>query len=129
MALFGRGKKQEETAEEQVTEKKAPAQVQLTRKAVGPTNLSHILVKPRITEKATDNTAQGVYVFEIATTATKPQVAGAIEEAYKVKPLKIRIARYPHKVVRNARTGKYGVKSGGKKAYVYLKPGDSISIM
>jgi hypothetical protein len=32
------------------------------------------------------------------------------------------------KSVRHARTGKTGMKGGGKKAYVYLKSSDSINI-
>jgi len=52
----------------------------------------------------------------------------AVKELYKVTPRKITIATIPHKSVRSARTGKVGVKGGGKKAYVYLNKGETIAI-
>lgn len=88
-----------------------------------------VLRAPHITEKASDGIARGVYVFDVAMNATKPQVKAAIKRVYKVDPTHIRIVRIPHKSTRNARTGMRGVKGGGKKAYVYLKKGDQISVM
>jgi len=126
MALFGNKKKEKRPAITDVSLSAVPARSPVVAMSA---DLSGVLVKPRITEKATDSTARGVYVFEVTEEATKPQIAEAVWQIYKVRPAKIRIARFPHKVVRNARTGKYGVKSGGRKAYVYLKPGESISIM
>ncbi len=86
-----------------------------------------IIKRPRITEKATDARARGVYVFEIEDTAGKHSIATAIRELYKVSPAKVRIVRTPRKkiVVR----GKRGTKPGVKKAYVYLAPGDKIEIV
>lgn len=127
MALFGKKK------EEQVEIAVAAEETLRDRKPVRTTgtknDYAHILVHPHITEKATDNTARGVYVFRVASDANKKQIAMAIRQMYKVNPVKIRITRIPEKAVRNARTGISGVKSGGKKAYVYLKEGDSISVM
>ncbi|HEY4516132.1 MAG TPA: 50S ribosomal protein L23 [Candidatus Paceibacterota bacterium] len=88
------------------------------------TKYSNVILRPRITEKATALSEKGVYVFEIAPEANKISVAKAIKAYFDVTPIKVRIVLNPSKnvVVR----GKRGVKSGVKKAYVYLKKGDKI---
>ena len=88
---------------------------------------SNIILRPHITEKATLSAEGFVYVFEIASRASKYNVARAITEQYKVTPLKIRTVTIPSKntFVR----GKRGVSSGYKKAYVYLKKGDKIDLV
>lgn len=90
---------------------------------------STILLRPRLTEKAVDGMGRNVYVFEVAQRANKVQIKTAIQEVYKVDPVKIAITAIPSKEKRDRRTGKFGTKSGGKKASVYLKEGQSISIM
>ena len=90
--------------------------------------LSHVIIKPRITEKSTWHSAQGVYVFDIDLSANKNQVAQAMRAIYKVTPRKVHIVTVKSKAKRSARTGKLGVKSGGKKAYVYLKRGETINL-
>lgn len=119
MALFGRSKKEtKETA--------AAASVATTGSTQQ--NLSHVLVAPRITEKATVVSGASVYVFNIAPSATKRQVKQAVERYYKVTPRMVRVVSIPVKRVRNMRTGQTGMKHGGKKAYVYLKKGETITI-
>ena len=88
---------------------------------------SHILKHARITEKASMHQAGSVYTFDVAAAATKRDIAKAVQSLYKVKPVKVAIVQVPTKMTRNMRTGKMGVKRGGKKAYVYLKQGDSIT--
>lgn len=87
-----------------------------------------VLQSPRITEKATFMSGVGAYVFDVTTDATKTQIKEAVQSVYNVKPEKIRIVNVRSKIVRNMRTGKRGVKQGGKKAYVYLKKGETITI-
>ena len=89
---------------------------------------AHILRHAHITEKATAHALMSSYVFEVAPRATKREIIFAVRELYKVTPRKVTIAAIPHKSVRSARTGKIGVKGGGKKAYVYLKKGETITI-
>lgn len=92
-------------------------------------DLSHALVSPRVTEKATDlQSLHNAYVFDISASATKNDIAQAVRQMYKITPLKIRVVTVRSKTKRNARTGKTGVQSGGRKAYVFLKKGDSITI-
>ena len=90
-------------------------------------DLSHILRRPRVTEKASMKAETGVYAFEIDVSATKNDVAAAVKKLYNVSPIKIAVVPIPPKnvIVRNKR----GVKKGGKKAYVYLKEGDKIEFV
>ena len=70
----------------------------------------------------------GVYTFDVAERATKQDIAAAVRQTYKVTPRKVRIVVVPSKTTRSMKTGRTGVKSGGKKAYVYLKSGETITI-
>jgi ribosomal protein L23 len=115
MALFSR--KKNEVKEE------AAAPVTVSTR-----DLSHVLIQPRITEKATMASSMSVYVFDVAASATKREIQSAVERYYKVTPRLVRVVTGPAKSVRNMRTGQRGVKQGGKKAYVYLKKGETITI-
>jgi large subunit ribosomal protein L23 len=87
-----------------------------------------VLLRPRMSEKAIVGADKaGVYVFEVGKEATKKQIAASVKAEYKVTPLKVRTAKIMEKAV--FVRGKHGVKSGGKKAYVYLKKGDKIEII
>lgn len=87
-----------------------------------------VLHNPRITEKATNHQAAGIYTFDVAQNATKRAVVAAVSLIYKVTPKKVRMVRIPAKIKRSQRTGARGVSRGGKKVYVYLKKGDTITI-
>lgn len=115
MALFG--------------SKKEVSKSGVTAPRTGTTDIVGVLRAPHITEKASDGMARGVYVFDVALSATKPQIKAAVKRVYNVNPTHIRVVRIPRKETRNVRTGVRGVKGGGKKAYVYLKKGDQISVM
>lgn len=83
-----------------------------------------IILRPRITEKATAVSSGNVHTFEIAQKATKKQVAAAVKAFYKVVPIKINIVKNPAKKI--LVRGKKGKVPEVKKAYVYLKEGDKI---
>jgi len=121
MALFSKKKN---------TEKKTAVTVKpaFVRAEGGKFELSHVIVKPRITEKSTWHSAEGVYVFDVALNANKQQIAQAVRAIYTVTPRKVRIVTIPSKRKRSVRTGKLGMKGGGKKAYVYLKKGETINL-
>lgn len=91
-------------------------------------DLSHVLKHARITEKATMHSADGVYTFDIAENASKRDIMQAMQLIYKVHPRKVRVVKVPTKKRRNPRTGKIGITKEGKKAYVYLKKGETITI-
>ena len=86
-----------------------------------------VIVSPRMTEKAVlSQEAKGVYVFNVKRDSTKKQIAASVKTDYKVTPLKVRTSQVPSK--EKFSRGKWGVKGGGKKAYVYLKKGDKIAV-
>ena len=87
-------------------------------------DLSSILIRPHVTEKATKTSESSVYAFQINPKATKGEVAKALKLKYKITPRKIATVTIPAKsvVVR----GKPGTKSGYKKAYVYLAKGQKL---
>lgn len=124
MALFQRKKTEEKT--EKKLEK--PSGTVSVRESSGMGNLSDVLRNPRITEKATTHSTLGVYTFDVAENATKRSVSQAISALYKVTPRKVRIVPVPSKIKRSVRTGARGVSRGGRKAYVYLKKGETITI-
>lgn len=137
MALFGKKKdpvvKAEDTKETKTPAKKAEVKVEKETVTVssikGRENIARVLTSPRVTEKATLGIDKGVYVFDIAPDANKKQIKEAIKLMYNVEPVKVHVTKIAKKKTRNARTGIRGTKAGGKKAYVYLKKGDTISIM
>ena len=87
-----------------------------------------VLLGAHMSEKAiVSSDKAGVYVFKVAKTANKKIISEAVKKTYKVAPLKIRVARIPEKNI--FMRGKWGVKGGGKKAYVYLKRGDKIELI
>ena len=91
------------------------------------TDIASILIRPRITEKATTVSEFSVYVFEVWSKSGKDEIKKAFVEKYKVVPVKVTTVTVPAKkvVVR----GKRGVKAGFKKAYIYLKKGEKIEII
>ncbi len=89
---------------------------------------SHILLSPRITEKGAYLSAQGAYVFNVATDANKKEIAEAVQEVFKVMPRKVTIVPVPRKQVMTRGSRKLGMTAGGKKAYVFLKKGETIEL-
>ena len=89
---------------------------------------AHILRHARITEKATMHSLESIYVFDVSERATKRDIVMAIRDIYNVTPRMVRVASIPTKSTRNPRTGVTGTKRGGKKAYVFLKKGETIMI-
>lgn len=88
----------------------------------------NVLLRPRITEKSVIGADKnGVYVFEVSENSNKTSIAASVKKLYKVTPVKVRVAKIPSKAV--FVRGKRGVKTGGKKAYVYLKKGDKIELL
>ncbi len=86
-----------------------------------------ILKTPRITEKASLLSSRNVHVFNVPLSATKKEVAQAIAAQYKVKPVRVNMVSIPAKnvTVRNKR----GRTARGKKAYVFLKKGDTLKLV
>ena len=92
-------------------------------------NLDAIIVGPRITEKSVQLGEQNVYTFTVKRDATKYEVRDAVKALYKVTPVKVNIVnKAPAKRMVGSRNRAKHVK-GMKKAYVYLKKGDTINLV
>jgi len=85
-----------------------------------------VLVRPMVTEKATNLSSVNQYVFMIDNDANKIEVAKAVFEVYGVKPTEVNIIKVKGKKVNRGKiTGK---RKDFKKAIVTLKKGESISV-
>ncbi len=86
-----------------------------------------LIKKPWVTEKATDLSAQGKYVFIVARDATKPEIKKAINAIYKVDATAVNVVNHPAKKKRFG-AGLKGTQEGYRKAVVTLKEGQKIDI-
>ncbi len=97
-----------------------------SEKALAYSNLENVLLAPWLSEKALIGTEKGVYVFNVPLRANKLEVKKAVERVFKVVPTAVNIVnvRGKSKSLRTKRG--FGVRSKRRKAYVYLKKGDTI---
>jgi large subunit ribosomal protein L23 len=119
MAIF-KSKKEKTSANGLVTKKEK------TQKTHNSLDYSSILVRQRITEKGTKIGQSNAYVFDVAPGANKILITKAVQHYFNVKAKKVRIVQVPNK--RKLVRGREGVKTGGKKAYVYLNKADKMTI-
>ena len=84
------------------------------------------IVSPVITEKTTMLSEQNKVVFRVSKDATKPQIAEAIENLFKVSVVKVNTLNVKGKTKRFR--GRVGRRSDVKKAIVTLAEGQSIDI-
>lgn len=85
-----------------------------------------LIKKPLVTEKSTGLNEIGKYVFMVKPRATKPEIRKAIQEIYKVTPLRVNIVNVPGKTRRFR--GLRAKASGYRKAVVTLRPGEKIDL-
>jgi large subunit ribosomal protein L23 len=83
-----------------------------------------IIRAPLITEKMTMLTEKNQFGFKVATDATKPEIAAAVEALFNVKVTSVNTLIQKGKTKRFK--GRPGVRSDVKKAIVTLAPGQSI---
>ena len=78
-----------------------------------------IIIRPIITERATAGAADKKYVFEVAKSANKIEIAKAVEEIFGVKVAKVNTLNMQGKA---KRTGRFpaGRRANWKKAMVTL---------
>jgi large subunit ribosomal protein L23 len=92
------------------------------------TNLKHydIIRTPVVTEKATLQAENNKVVFNVAKTATKPEIKAAVEQLFSVKVKSV------NTLLRKGKTKRFrgiiGTQSDVKKAIVTLEEGNSIDI-
>lgn len=77
-----------------------------------------IVIRPIITEKSMMGIAEKKYTFEVAKSATKIDIARAVEELFKVKVAKVNTVHVRGQLRRQGRFE--GYTRAWKKAYVTL---------
>lgn len=86
--------------------------------------LYDVILRPAITEKATMASEHNAVVFEVALTATKPQIKEAVESLFGVKVKKV------NTLVQNGKRkmfrGRPGKRRDYKKAVITLEEGNMI---
>lgn len=90
--------------------------------------IMHVLLQPRITEKASrigDRNRQ--FVFKVANAAGKAAVRKAVETMFSVEVQSVQVCNVKGK--RKVFKQKPGRRPGWKKAYVTLKPGFDINFV
>jgi large subunit ribosomal protein L23 len=85
-----------------------------------------VILSPVITEKATKLTETNQVVFRVALDATKPKIAKAVADLFKVKVLEVNTVTVKGK--RKMARGKRYTRSDYKKAIVTLAEGQQIDI-
>ena len=93
--------------------------------------MKEILIKPLITEKMTNITAdKGKYGFLVNNQSNKIEIAKAIEKKFNVHVLTVRTINYPGKLKTQFRkSGRFvGKTASYKKAVVTLKKGETIEL-
>ena len=83
-----------------------------------------IIIRPVISEKSYDMIEHNRYTFEVAKTASKPQIADAVREIFGVTVTSVNTMNVTGKP-RRVRAAK-GKTRDWKKAVVTLKEGDTI---
>jgi len=123
MALFGKKKEVKKESAKEV-EKVDVSLAQATDR-----NLSAVIIAPRLTEKTVGLGEKNVYTFVVKRDANKFQVRDAVKALYNVTPVKVNIVnKKPAERMVGSRNRTKHV-AGMKKAYVYLKKGDTINIV
>ncbi|HEX3918043.1 MAG TPA: 50S ribosomal protein L23 [Caulobacteraceae bacterium] len=84
------------------------------------------ILSPVITEKATMLSEHNKVVFRVAGDATKPQIAEAVENLFKVNVVKVNTINVKGKTKRFR--GRDGKRADVKKAIITLAEGQSIDI-
>ena len=99
------------------------AEKKVEKKLVASANTYEVLRRPIISEKAARLSESNGVVFEVAMSATKEDVAKAVEVLFGVKPTKVNVVITKGKV-KTFRGRSTGTQRKVKKAYVSL-PADA----
>jgi|TARA_Y100001934_G_C12328565_1_gene763846 large subunit ribosomal protein L23 len=89
----------------------------------------NILLEALLTEKATRLNPYDQYLFKVHPSATRTQVAEAVETTFGVKVKRVNTMNVKPKLKRDrTRRNRLGSKGGMKKAIVTLKQGEVIDL-
>ena len=88
-----------------------------------------VLKLVRLSEKSNRLSSElGQYTFEVFSSATKPAIALAVEQTFKVSVTRVNVMHVRGKNKRS-RSGRPSMTSDYKKAIVTLKAGDKIELV
>ena len=87
-----------------------------------------IILKPIVSEKSYALIEQGVYTFEVAPAASKPEIHDAVEAIWGVKVAKVNTLNRKGKVRRSRGSNRLGTRKDTKRAIVSVAAGDRIDI-
>lgn len=87
-----------------------------------------IILRPVVSEKSYSLYAENVYMFEVAMSATKPQIRESVEALFDVSVVKVNTLRRKGKKQHNRRNRTVGKRPDVKRAFVTLAEGDSIDM-
>jgi len=129
MSLFSRSKKTDaEKNETAVAKTKTATKVPTNAMSID-RDLTSVIEGMRITEKSVKLGDNNVYTFKVRRDATKFQVRDAVIALYAVTPVKVNIVnKKPASRLAGSKNRMVKVP-GMKKAYVYLKKGDTINLV
>jgi len=85
--------------------------------------INEVIIRPVLTEKATNQTKGKMYMFEVKMQASKHQVKTTLEQLYKVSIGKVRVMVRKGKERRVGKRMKSKKLSDTKIAYVEIKEG------
>ena len=125
MAIGNIFKKEEKQVKK--ASKKAVSDESKKKKKTNKLDVYRILREPHITEKATELSEAGQYIFKVWPNVNKIQIRKAVEQIYGVDVANVRTINIPSKKRRLGRTE--GKKKGYKKAIVSVKKGQKIEIL
>ncbi len=89
-------------------------------------DLYDVILSPSITEKSTEASEFNKVVFNVAKSATKPQIKEAVERLFSVKVRSVNTLNRKGKTKRFK--GRLGQQSDAKKAVVTLEEGHGIDV-
>ena len=89
-------------------------------------NAYKVLVKPLVTEKATNLGSESKYVFVVQNSANKIEISKAVNSIYGINPISVNIIKTKGKKKRHGKTT--GKRKDWKKAIVTLPKGKSINV-
>ncbi len=116
--------KKEKSVSQQIVDSKPIKKAPLKKKEIA---ASRFLKEPHISEKATNLSEDGKYIFKVYRDANKSEIKKAISNLYGVAVKNINIVNIKAKT--KLLKGKKGKKIGYKKAIVTLERGHKIEIL
>jgi large subunit ribosomal protein L23 len=89
-------------------------------------SFANVIRRPRLTEKAATLSGQNIYTFDVLPGATKGDIVRTVRALYKVTPVRVNVVNVRGKRVSLRTRRGVGVRNRTRKAYVFLKKGDTI---